>query len=296
MSGRALGVAIALFAGSLWLVPQSVDGKRRGSTPWAKVKAPSKDKAASLGGYSRGCVAGAQALPLRGDNHIVMRPERRRNYGHPELISMIKSLAASMKAHGLGRLAVGDLGQARGGPAPSGHKSHQSGLDVDLWYLTPAAVNKARLPKRIRFSSLGALSLVKPDQSGVTADMDARIMSVLRRTASDGRVSRIFVHPRIKQALCKRKGKSSDWLRKIRPWWGHSSHFHVRLSCPASDTLCENQSELPPGDGCKDLDWWFDAKAQAERKKGRAEYRKNMGQGPQMPRQCEDVLRAPSKK
>lgn len=249
-----------------------------------------------MGGYSHGCVAGASALALRGSNHIVMRPSRRRNYGHPELISMIEGLAASMKAHGMGRLAVGDLGQARGGPAPSGHKSHQSGLDVDLWYLTPSAVNQARLPKKINVERLSAIDLVKPDKSGVKPVMDARVASVLRRTASDRRVARVFVHPRIKQALCTRESRSRAWLRKIRPWWGHSSHFHVRLSCPAQDKLCENQAELPPGDGCDTLEWWFDEKAQADRKKGRADYRKNMGKAPQMPKACTTVLRAASKK
>lgn len=273
-----------------------VSGKRRGKTPWARAKAPSLQRAASMGGYSHGCVAGAIALPLRGPNHVVMRPSRRRNYGHPDLIAVIDRLALSMNTHGMGRLAVGDLGQPRGGPAPSGHKSHQSGLDVDLWYLTPTAVNAKTLPSARNLERLPAQSLVKQDQSGVTAELDSRVLSMLRRTASDRRVSRIFVNPRIKQALCTRETRSKAWLQKIRPWWGHSSHFHVRLHCPSSDKLCENQAKLPAGDGCKDLAWWFDAKAQAERKKGRAGYRKNMGQAPKMPTACQQVLRAPAKK
>lgn len=209
---------------------------------------------------------------------------------------MVKSLAASMKAHGLGRLAVGDLGQARGGPAPSGHKSHQSGLDVDLWFVTPRSLNRKVLPRKLKLETLGAQDLVTKDQSAVRPQMNARVMSMLHLAADDPRVARIFVHPRIKEALCKRAGKSRAWLRKIRPWWGHRSHFHMRLQCPRSDRLCENQSALPPGDGCEGLEWWFDAKAQAERKKGRAQYRKNMGKAPTMPQQCHEVLRAsPSK-
>ena len=48
------------------------------------------------------------------------------------------------------------------------------------------------------------------------------------------------------------------WLSKIRPWWGHNYHFHVRLRCPANDRACENQDPLPPGDGCDEsLAWWF---------------------------------------
>jgi len=34
-----------------------------------------------------------------------------------------------------GDTAYCDLGQPRGGPTLSGHRSHQSGLDVDIWFL-----------------------------------------------------------------------------------------------------------------------------------------------------------------
>lgn len=294
---RNLGIwaGLSLF-GVVWLGPASTVQGRGRATPWAKVKGPSASEPASMGGYSHGCVAGAQALELVGDNHVVMRPARKRNYGHPQLVAFVLGLAKSMKEHGMGRLAVGDLGQARGGPAPSGHKSHQSGLDVDLWYLAPPQILRGKIPKTSALAKISAVDLVKPDQSGVTAQMDQQVASVLRRTASDHRVARVFVNPRIKQALCKREVRSRAWLRKIRPWWGHSAHFHVRLTCPASDTLCENQAPLPAGDGCGDLWWWFDKKAQEDRKKGRADYRKNMGKAPTMPEACQTVLHAAAKK
>ena len=47
-------------------------------------------------------------------------------------------------------------------------------------------------------------------------------------------------------------------MNKIRPWYGHDDHFHVRLDCPEGATLCEPQEAAPPGDGCgDDLAWWF---------------------------------------
>ena len=46
----------------------------------------------------------------------------------------MQALADAATKQGLGVLSIGDLGQARGGPAPSGHVSHQSGLDVDIWF------------------------------------------------------------------------------------------------------------------------------------------------------------------
>jgi penicillin-insensitive murein endopeptidase len=76
-------------------------------------------------------------------------------------------------------------------------------------------------------------------------------------------VDRIFVHPSIKQQLCKYQVKR-DWLRKIRPWWKHDDHFHVRLKCPAQNIYCQDQEPLPAGDGCDaSLAWWFSAEAKA---------------------------------
>ena len=75
-------------------------------------------------------------------------------------------------------------------------------------------------------------------------------------------VARIFVNPVIKRALCREAGADRGWLARIRPWWGHNYHFHVRLSCPAGDPACEGQPAVAPEDGCgKELDWWFTPEA-----------------------------------
>jgi murein endopeptidase len=48
------------------------------------------------------------------------------------------------------------------------------------------------------------------------------------------------------------------WLAKVRPYWGHHYHFHVRLSCPAGMRGCVNQPPHPSGDGCgKELVGWL---------------------------------------
>ena len=47
-------------------------------------------------------------------------------------------------------------------------------------------------------------------------------------------------------------------MNKVRAYWGHNYHFHVRITCPEGDAGCQAQNPLPPGDGCdKSLDWWF---------------------------------------
>jgi len=76
-------------------------------------------------------------------------------------------------------------------------------------------------------------------------------------------VDRIFVNPVIKRALCATQTQR-DWLAKVRPWWGHDEHFHIRLACPSGAAECEPQPAVPPGDGCDaDLDRWVEEIRQA---------------------------------
>ena len=92
--------------------------------------------ARSIGGFARGCLAGASALPVDGSNWQVMRLARNRNWGHPELITLLERLAKQGPSIGWSGLLVGDMSQPRGGPMLTGHASHQIGLDADVW-LTP---------------------------------------------------------------------------------------------------------------------------------------------------------------
>ena len=57
-----------------------------------------------------------------------------------------------------------------------------------------------------------------------------------------------------------RHAKEGDraWLHKIRAYWGHHYHFHVRIACPGGSTNCEAQPPLPSDDGCgKELTNWL---------------------------------------
>lgn len=88
-------------------------------------------------------------------------------------------------------------------------------------------------------------------------------MALLKAAASDPRVDRVFVAAAAKIAMCNAAPKGDrDWLQKIRPIYGHNTHFHVRLKCPPGSALCEVQkptvAELSKGgDGCDEtLNWW----------------------------------------
>jgi penicillin-insensitive murein endopeptidase len=86
-------------------------------------------------------------------------------------------------------------------------------------------------------------------------------VKLIRRAASYAQVARIFVHPAIKKALCAQAsqvGKDTSWLGKVRPWWNHHYHFHVRLSCPPGMAGCENQKEVSGDNGCgQELTTWY---------------------------------------
>lgn len=217
---------------------------------------PTDDAPVAIGGYARGCVAGAVRLGLDGAGYQAMRPSRNRHWGHPRLVAFVEALAADLKAAGHGGLLVGDMAQPRGGPMRTGHRSHQSGLDVDIWF-KPAP--SARLDMAAR-ESLSALSLL---QEGTRRLDHARFeafdtLDVVKAAAGHADVARIFVHPAIKDGFCRAETGDRSWLRKVRPWWGHHYHFHVRLTCPPDSATCTNQDPPPPGDGCGDtLAWWF---------------------------------------
>jgi penicillin-insensitive murein endopeptidase len=217
--------------------------------------APAAMSAAPIGSYAKGCLAGGTALPFDGPAWQAMRPSRNRMWGHPDLIAFIERLAVAAQTDGWPGLMVGDMAQPRGGPMRTGHASHQIGLDVDLW-LTPMPDH--RLPADER-ESLPAVSMLVAGTRTVDPSRFTDLqIAVIRRAALDSEVARIFVHPGIKQAMCERVDGDRVWLGKVRPWWGHDAHFHVRLRCPAGAGTCKDQEHPPPGDGCgDDLAWWL---------------------------------------
>ena len=106
---------------------------------WARITDPFPGAASAIGFYSAGCLQGAEALPLDGTGYAVMRPSRRRFFGHATLLNYLTTLAADRRGAATRLLLIGDLGApSRGGPMLGGHASHQNGLDVDIWFITRA--------------------------------------------------------------------------------------------------------------------------------------------------------------
>ena len=219
----------------------------------------------AIGSYERGCLSGAIALPADGPNWQVMRPSRNRAWGHPVLIAFLERLAQKLRGEaGWSGLLVGDIAQPRGGPMLTGHGSHQTGLDVDIW-LTP--MPNRRLSEAER-NDISATDVVAEDGLDIDPTVwTSRHRLLLEAVAREPLVERVFVNAAIKRALCREAGpEERAWIAKIRPWWGHNYHFHVRLSCPSGNPQCRGQAPPPPGDGCgKDLDWWFTEEARHPR-------------------------------
>jgi penicillin-insensitive murein DD-endopeptidase len=217
---------------------------------------PAPMEARAIGFYSRGCLAGAKALPINGPSWQVMRLSRNRNWGHPDLIQYLERLADKVpKVSGWPGLLVGDISQVRGGPMLTGHASHQLGLDADIW-LTP--MPRRELSRQER-EEMSATMVVARDRKDVNPEIWNRdYVAVIKAAAQDRKVERILVNAAIKKALCRDAGNDRAWLHKVRPYWGHDYHFHIRIGCPAGSPECRPQDPAPATDGCgSELDWWF---------------------------------------
>jgi penicillin-insensitive murein endopeptidase len=216
---------------------------------------PAPLAARAIGFYARGCLAGAVALPVNGETWQVMRLSRNRNWGHPNLVALLERLAVKAKQSGWNGLLVGDMSQPRGGPMLTGHTSHQIGLDADIW-LTPMPDREFSREER---EELSATNVVAADRKDVDPGLwTPAHLGVIKTAAEDPAVDRIFVNAAIKKALCRFNGGNRRWLSKVRPWWGHNYHFHIRIHCPADNPGCERQPATAANEGCgKDLDWWF---------------------------------------
>lgn len=288
--------AIAQDKGSL--APQPLPPLARPDDPSTPAKelfgrqaGPAPLAARTIGFYSRGCLAGGRALPVNGPAWEVMRLSRNRNWGHPALIAFLERFARKVPAvsHWPGIL-VGDLSQPRGGPMLTGHASHQIGLDADIW-LTPMPDRELSLAER---EEMSAVNVVRADRLDVDpARWTPDHLAVIKAAAQDREVQRIFVNAAIKKAICRDAAGDRSWLTKVRPYYGHDYHFHVRLACPQGEEACRDQDPAPPGDGCDaSLAYWFSDPVLHPRPPKTPPRPKPPITMAQMPTECKNILTA----
>jgi penicillin-insensitive murein endopeptidase len=249
-----------------------------------------------VGFYAKGCIAGAQALPINGDTWQVMRLSRNRNWAHPDMVALLERLSA--KAHkdtGWPGILVGDMSQPRGGPMITGHASHQVGLDADVW-LTPMPNRKLSREER---EEMSAVMMVRSDR----LDVDPNVFTpghlmLIRDAAQEPTVQRIFVNAAIKKALCREAKGDRSWLAKVRPMFGHDYHFHIRIKCPPGSSECESQPAPSESEGCSpgDLAFWFKDSIIHPKPSTKPEKPRPPMTLAQLPAACRQVLAAPNAK
>ena len=194
-----------------------------------------------IGFYSKGCIAGAVQMPVNGETWQVMRLSRNRNWGHPDLIALLKRL--SVKAHkdaGWPGILVGDIGQPRGGPVLTGHASHQIGLDADIW-LTPMPDHRLSREER---EEMSAVMMVRDDR----LDIDPKVchsaaMSWCCATPRRSRASSASSSIAADQESAVPRGQGRPQLAlQDQAVVGHDYHFHIRMDArPAAATARANR-------------------------------------------------------
>lgn len=243
--------AAVLFAGSV------ANAEPLAKRAFGGMKLPAATKPTVHGFYSKGCLAGGIAIATDGPRWQAMRLSRNRRWGHPQMIKLIERLSNDAAQYGWPGLLVGDISQPRGGPMLTGHASHQVGLDADIW-LTP--MPKRRLTARER-ERKSAVSVLQRGGKGVYVNdkvWTPAHLGLIKTAASYKPVERILVHPGIKKKLCETATGDRTWLQKVRPFWGHHYHFHIRIGCPKGSPGCRSQKPVTGAIGCdKELDDWF---------------------------------------
>ncbi|WP_395449027.1 penicillin-insensitive murein endopeptidase [Aminobacter sp. UC22_36] len=292
-----LGKAARLLMAAATLGLVGLDIQAAGASELAKdlfgsKKLPAATAPASYGFYSKGCFSGGVAIATDGPTWQAMRLSRNRRWGHPKMIALIEKLSRDATADGWPGLLVGDISQPRGGPMLTGHASHQIGLDADIW-LTPMPDHKLSPTER---ENMSAVSMVNEKTHRVIEKRwTPEHARLLERAASYPEVERILVNPGIKKKLCDTVTGDRSWLRKVRPFWGHDYHFHVRIGCQAGSVGCKEQDPTPRGDGCdKSLAWWFTEEPWRPATGPAKPKARDIMTMASLPKACQAVLDAPS--
>jgi len=200
----------------------------------------------SIGTPRDGALANASRLPAAGRGYVTRHPAR--VFGTAGTIRhLLSAIEVSRKAF-RGRthvLAVGDISAEHGGPLP-GHRSHQSGRDVDLGFYyrkKPAGypnefvkVTRENLNRRSTWALIEALAETADAPEGVAwIILDYKIQKMLygyaRRTGIAGdKLETVLQYPR---------GPTSE-VGLVRHFNGHEDHMHVRFRCSEQDSQCRS--------------------------------------------------------
>lgn len=247
-------------------------------------------KARIYGSYNLGCIDGAVVVSDKEQTFQLQRWGVMRNYVHPMMADYIFDLVKRAKKAGLPPLIFGDMSRPYGGPIGPGstHASHETGLDLDIPF-------DFALPRKSAYELQHPEDVYIVKGRKIQKAFTPTVATLIKTAATDPRVERIFVAPMIKKQMCllyEGKGQKGDdlFLQRLRPWFGHQAHMHVRLKCPSDSPECIDQKPAPAGTGCgEELTSWFlppppkDPNAKPAPKKKKVK--------PELPLKCQILLK-----
>lgn len=205
----------------------------------------------SIGTFNNGTLVNGESLPEDGEGYVQLFKYVGNVFGTSEMISMIQSTASeiSRRYPSRDRLQVEDISAQQGGDIDP-HGSHENGLDVDIEYFKANGVEHVPTFSKKYDDPMVINGQISPD---FDVERNWELMKALNR---NGRVSRIFVDQKIKNAFCKYARAKGDYesnisvLRNFRHAPNHADHLHVRLNCAIDDRKCVGRPPFTGGSGC----------------------------------------------
>ena len=216
--------ALAVVDGAIWVAQAEAD------EPAPRAPVRRRDQTANV--PWDGKLQGAEKLP--GDEgYQIRRPSRA--YGEQHVIEHLRSSIAVVRAlyPDVHTLAIGDISAEHGGKLDN-HKSHQTGLDVDVGFYfrkVPAgypdrfAVADKNLDLEATWSLVNAFARTTEVDDGVDIIfLDYAVQKRLydwarKRGTPDGDLGALLQYPRGKDSMAG----------LVRHWANHADHLHVRF-------------------------------------------------------------------
>lgn len=216
-------------------------------------------KAQAFGFHYGGTLRSGSELQESGDG-FVCRQRANRNFGTDMTIQLLKGAAKAMeRAHpNKSPIVIANISKQGGGRlcgSSSCHRSHQTGLDVDIAY-----------PSLKRNSDMWSLCGPGGCRSGgkISDDFDEQRFFTFVKTlvaAQNRPVIAMFVDTQIKRHMCQwARNKGEDIsnpnspaflaLQAMKHQPGHHNHVHVRFKCPGNRDCRDATVSLGRGNGC----------------------------------------------
>lgn len=186
-------------------------------------------------------------MPESGKGFLLLARSKQRGhiYGLPELVDLITASAARVaKLYPKSTLTVGDLSPRGGGYAP-GHRSHQSGRDVDLGFYVVDRRSRYQVVTA-QFPHFNELARGSGQYAHLIFDLERNWelveAMVTHRTV---KVQKIFISAQLRDLLLQYAdavARPADVLRRAKAVLSaetaHGDHFHVRIACPDKQPHC----------------------------------------------------------